>query len=162
MSKNFCVQLLSHVQLFVTPWNVQVPLSMEFSRQEYWSGLPFPSPGNLPHPGTESSFLALEVDSLPCEARARTYSMIIAVIKGQTYSRSEKRQQRLPWGRMSSTYSPESFSWYTTRLALFAAQENWGKIYIPLAISISKYKNYENNDIKSWINKFQTKKESNI
>lgn len=47
-------------------------------------------------------------------------------------------------------------------LALFAAQENWGKIYIPLAISFSKYKNYENKDIKSWINKFQTKKDNNI
>ena len=47
------VELLSHVQLFVTPWTVarQSPLSMGFSRQEYWSGLPFPSPGNLPNPG---------------------------------------------------------------------------------------------------------------
>ena len=49
------MKLLSHVQLFVTPWIVacQTPLSMAFSRQEYWSGLPFPSPGNLPEPGTE-------------------------------------------------------------------------------------------------------------
>ena len=41
------VQLLSHVQLFATPWTAvhQAPLSVEFSRQEYWSGLPFPSPG---------------------------------------------------------------------------------------------------------------------
>ena len=45
----------SHVQLFVTRWTVahQAPLSVEFSMQEYWSGLPFPSPGNLPDPGTE-------------------------------------------------------------------------------------------------------------
>ena len=44
--------MLSHVQLFETPWTVacQAPLSMEFSRQEYWNGLPFPSPGNLPNP----------------------------------------------------------------------------------------------------------------
>ena len=44
------------VQLFVTPWTVacQAPLSMEFSGQEYWSGLPFPTPGNLPHPGIET------------------------------------------------------------------------------------------------------------
>ena len=44
---------LSHVRLFVTPWTVahQASLSMEFSRQEYWSGLPFPSPGDRPHPG---------------------------------------------------------------------------------------------------------------
>ena len=46
---------LSHVQLFATPWTVayQVPLSMEFSRQEYWSGVPFPSPGDHPDPGIE-------------------------------------------------------------------------------------------------------------
>ena len=49
------VQLLSCIQLFETPWNValQDPLSMEFSRQEYWTGLPFPSPGYLLDPGTE-------------------------------------------------------------------------------------------------------------
>ena len=46
---------LSHVQFFATPWTVahQAPPSMEFSRQEYWSGLPFPSPGDLPNPGIE-------------------------------------------------------------------------------------------------------------
>ena len=47
------VKFLSHVQLFATPWTVayQAPPSMEFSRQEYWSGLPFLSPGDLPDPG---------------------------------------------------------------------------------------------------------------
>ena len=47
-----CVCVLSHVCLFATPWTVtrQTPLSMELSRQEYWSGLPFPTPGNLPDP----------------------------------------------------------------------------------------------------------------
>ena len=47
--------LLSHVQFFETPWTVacQSPLSMKFSRQEYWSGLPFPCPGDLPNPGIE-------------------------------------------------------------------------------------------------------------
>ena len=46
---------LSHVQLFVTLWTVvcQAPLSMGFPRQEYWIGLPFPSPGNIPDPGIE-------------------------------------------------------------------------------------------------------------
>ena len=46
-------QSLSRVRLFVTPWTVarQAPLSMGFSRQEYWSGLPLPSPGDLPDPG---------------------------------------------------------------------------------------------------------------
>ena len=60
------VQLLSRVQLFVTPWTVasQVLLSMGFSRQEYWSGLPFPSPGDLLNPGTEPGSPALQVNSL--------------------------------------------------------------------------------------------------
>ena len=50
-----CVCVLSHVQFFATPWIVayQAPLSMRFSRQEYWSGLSFPSPGVLPDPGIE-------------------------------------------------------------------------------------------------------------
>ena len=49
------VKLLSRLRLFVIPWTgaYQAPLSMGFSRQEYWSGLPFPSPGDLPNPGIE-------------------------------------------------------------------------------------------------------------
>ena len=55
--------------MFVTPWTVahQAPLSMGFSRQEYWSGLPFPSPGDLPNPGIKSGSPALQADSLPSE-----------------------------------------------------------------------------------------------
>ena len=60
------MKLLSRVQLFVIPWTVayQAPLSMEFSRQEYWSGLPFPSPGDLPDPGIEPRSPALQADAL--------------------------------------------------------------------------------------------------
>ena len=49
------VKSLSHIRLFATPWTIayQVPPSMGFSRQEYWSGLPFPSPGDLPYAGIE-------------------------------------------------------------------------------------------------------------
>ena len=57
---HFYVQsLFSHVQLFVTLWVgvCQVPPSMGFSRQEHWSGLPFPSPGDLPNPGIKLTFL---------------------------------------------------------------------------------------------------------
>ena len=63
------VKWLSCVQLFVTPWTVacQAPLSMEFSRQEYWSGLPFPSPGDRPRPGIEPRSPALQADTLPSE-----------------------------------------------------------------------------------------------
>ena len=52
---------------FVTPWALvhEAPLSTGFSRQEYWSGLPFPSPGDLPGPGIEPASPALQVDSLP-------------------------------------------------------------------------------------------------
>ena len=53
--------MLSHVGLFATPWAVdhQAPLSTGFSRQEYWSGLPFTSPGNLPDPGIQPGSSAL-------------------------------------------------------------------------------------------------------
>ena len=53
--------VLSHVQLFATPWTtgLQAPLSMKFSRQEYWSGMPFPSPGSLPNPETEPTSFCL-------------------------------------------------------------------------------------------------------
>ena len=59
------VKLLSRVQLFATPWTVihHVPLSMRFSGQGYWSGLPFPSPGDLPHPGIEPGSPALQADA---------------------------------------------------------------------------------------------------
>ena len=61
------VHTLSCVQLFAIPWTVacQTPLSKRFPRQEYWSGLPFPSPGDLPDPGIEPTFPALAVDSSP-------------------------------------------------------------------------------------------------
>ena len=61
--------LLSHVQLFATAWMVahQGPLSMGFPRQEYWSRLSFPSPGNLPNPGIKPRSPALQADSLTSE-----------------------------------------------------------------------------------------------
>ena len=57
------------VPLFPTPWTVahQAPLTVAFSRQECWSGLPFPSPGHLPDPGIEPGFPVLRADSLPSE-----------------------------------------------------------------------------------------------
>ena len=56
-----------------TPWTVacQAPLSMGFSRQEYWSGLPFTSPGDLPDPGIEPGSPALQADSLPTELQGK-------------------------------------------------------------------------------------------
>ena len=65
----FFILVARHVQLFVTPWTVarQALLSMGFSRQEYWSGLPFPSPGDLTDPGIEPRSPALQADSLLSE-----------------------------------------------------------------------------------------------
>ena len=65
-SENVC---LNNVRLFVTPWTVAhlAPLSIEFSRQEYWSGLPFLSPVHVPHPGIEPGSLAMQTDSLLSE-----------------------------------------------------------------------------------------------
>ena len=56
-----------------TPWTLahQAPLSMEFSRQECWSGLPSPSPGDLPNPGIKPRSPALQVDSLPAEPKGK-------------------------------------------------------------------------------------------
>ena len=63
------MKLLSHVRLFATPWTVfyQAPQSMEFFRHEYWSGLPFPSPGDLPDPGIEPGSPALQAEALLSE-----------------------------------------------------------------------------------------------
>ena len=63
----------SYVQLFATPWTAVywAPLSMEFSRQEYWSGLPFPSPGDLPDPGIKPGSPALQADALPSKPQGK-------------------------------------------------------------------------------------------
>ena len=63
------MKLLSRIRLFATLWTVayQASLSMEFPRQEYWSGLPFPSPGGLPNPGIEPGSPASEADALTSE-----------------------------------------------------------------------------------------------
>ena len=68
-AENLHVKSLSRVRLFATPWTVahQAPPSMGFSRQEYWSGLPFPSPGDFPNPGIEPRSPALQADALTSE-----------------------------------------------------------------------------------------------
>ena len=69
------VKSLTCVGLFATPWTVayQAPTSMGFSKQEYWSRLPFPSPGDLPDPGIEPRSPALQADSLPTELRGTCF-----------------------------------------------------------------------------------------
>ena len=68
-----CVSVLCHVRFFAALWTVtrQALLTMKFSRHEYWSGLPFPSPVDLPNPGIELSSPELQVDSLPAEPQGK-------------------------------------------------------------------------------------------
>ena len=74
--------MLSHVQLFVTPWTVaqQAPLSMEFFRQEYRSGLPFPSPGDLPDPGIEPESHPSQVHLLPSEPPGKSQIITLYIL----------------------------------------------------------------------------------
>ena len=78
MSQALVVQSLSHAQLFVTPWTAtcQAPLSMGFSRQDCWSGVPFPSPGDLLNPGIEPWSPALQGDALPSELLGKPKDLI--------------------------------------------------------------------------------------
>ena len=82
------VKLLSRVRLFETPWTVahQAPPSMEFFRQEYWSGLPFPSSGDLPDPGIQPGSPRLQADALPSEPSNINYGTL-------TVSRAREAQQ---------------------------------------------------------------------
>ena len=72
------MKLLSPAQLFVIPWTVayQAPLSMGFSRQEYWSGLLCPSPGDLHNPGIEPRSPALQADALPTELQGKLVAFL--------------------------------------------------------------------------------------
>ena len=74
----YIVKSLSRVQPFVTPWTVacQAPLSIGFSRQEYWSRLPFLSPGDLPNPGIELRSPTLQADALPSEPPGKSLIFI--------------------------------------------------------------------------------------
>ena len=70
--------LLSCVQLFATPWIIAhwAPLSMGFPREEYWSGLPFPSPGHLPDPGIKPRSPGLQADSLLSEMSGKSQECV--------------------------------------------------------------------------------------
>ena len=77
-------KLLSRVQLFATPWTAghQAPASMGFPRQEYWSELPFPSPGELPDPGIEPGSPTLQADALTSEPPGKPYMKLLSPKKG--------------------------------------------------------------------------------
>ena len=85
-------------QLFVTPWTVacQAPLSVGFPRQEYWSGLPFPSPGDLPDLGIEPRSPALQADALPSESPGKP-SPVGLVSNKET--RTQTWNRKMVWGQ---------------------------------------------------------------
>ena len=74
-----CAKLLQSCLTLGNPWTLdhQVPLSMVFSRQEYWSGLSFPSPGDLPEPGMEHIAPILQADDLPLNHRGSSYKLVV-------------------------------------------------------------------------------------
>ena len=113
------VKLLSRVQLFGTPWTVacQGPLSMEFSRQEYWSGYLFPSPGDLSNPGIEPRSPTLQADSLPSELPGRQqrywflkksclqrFHLVFQCfsLKWQSTAKTIRQLERVPMGKMET------------------------------------------------------------
>ena len=85
------VKLLSRVQLFASSWTVayQAPQSMDFSRQEYWSGLPFPSPGDLPNPGIQPGSPSLQADALPSEPPGKQEVLITTPYTPQTHTHTQ-------------------------------------------------------------------------
>ena len=93
------VKSLSRVWLFATPWTVayQASLSMGFSRQEYWSGLPFPSPGDLPDPGNEPGFPALEADALTSEPPGKPNSVRETLIFSELLRKTSLKKEHLSW-----------------------------------------------------------------
>ena len=104
-----------HIGLFSTPWTVacQASPSMGSSRQEYWSGLPFPSPGDLPHPGIEPGSPALQADSLPSEPPGKPWVRKIpwrrkwqptpVILPGKSHGQRSLVGYN-PWGRRRVKY----------------------------------------------------------
>ena len=91
---------LSRVQLFAAPWTVayQAPASMGFSRQEYWSGLPFPSPGDVPNLGIEPRSPAFQADALTSEPPGKPKIRLVVMKEIFTY-----------WGCLASTWLDLNF-----------------------------------------------------
>ena len=92
--------IVSSCPTLATPWTVacQAPLSMGFSRQEFLSGLPFPSPEKLPNPGIKPGFPALQADSLPTELQGKP------IASRQLYIKKKKTFRRFSHSPMVKTH----------------------------------------------------------
>ena len=89
------VQSLSHVRLFVTPWTIasKAPLTMGFSRQEYWSGLPCPPPGDLPDPGIKPASLCIGSWILLPLSQLRSLPHVLILSQGYAKITFESRRR---------------------------------------------------------------------
>ena len=117
------VWVLSHVWLFSTPWTVvcQAPLSMGFSRQEYWSGLPCPPPGDLSDPGIEPSFNCLQ---------CRSCRFFTAEPPGFTIPRERGAKYLVSWKQNSSFQSylipcEETKNWNYFTIMYYDRTKHW-------------------------------------
>ena len=110
ITRNSLLLLLSlyHVRLFVTPWTVasQAPLSMGFPRQKYWSGLPFPSPGDLPNPGIKPVSTALAGRFFTTELPRKPGNSIIKLLKLE-----KAKKQVLLWASRQSRFVLTPWCW---------------------------------------------------
>ena len=115
----------SCIWLFVTPWTVahQAPLSMGLSRQVYWSGSPFPSPGHLPDWGIEPGSPALQSDSLPSEPPGKLLRA------KRTDHGQEKKWRGSLWAQWVS-YNPQNLVTVLEGMGDYVAKgsERWGSI----------------------------------
>ena len=109
-------QSLSCVWLFVTLWTVarQASQSMGFSRQEYWTGLPFPSPGDLPDPAIKLRSLALQADSLPSDSQEKPHHRGLEC---------KSRKSRDIWSNRQVW--PWSTKWSRAKANSFAKKTHW-------------------------------------
>ena len=123
---------ISHIRLFSTPWTVahQSPLSMGLSRQEYWSGLPSPSPEDLSNPRVESESPTLQADSLQSEPPTREAQMSP---RGQN-----KSSENIELGNFRDAISLSSYLvlwslWYLRS----ALNQKFGSVYFFLLLNVS-------------------------
>ena len=109
-----CAESLSHVRLFTTPRTIarQAPLSMGFSRQEYWNGLLCPPPGDLPNPGIERRSVSLLADSLPFETPGKhksTERVAMPSSRGSSLWRTRTRVSCIAGGFFTSWATREAY-----------------------------------------------------
>ena len=126
--------LHSHVWLIATPWTIacQASLSVELSRQEFWNGLPFPFPGDLPNPGTEPRSPALQVDSLLSEPPGKPKNTgvgSLSLLQGM-FPTQESNQGLLHYSwilyQLSHKGSPRILKWLASPFCIgYSQPRNW-------------------------------------